>query len=296
MHSDPLLADRIARVLGQETRGLEIVDGGCTPALRLRVHLADGSTAFVKAATDGDTATWLRQEHVVYSQVRGDFLPAFLGFDAGDMPFLLIEDLSDAHWPPPWSGEQVDAVMGALEAMAATTPPPGLRSMEEKRGMLCGWRRVAENPEPFLALGVASRAWLERALPALLEADERLVLEGEALCHFDTRSDNLCLRGQRALLVDWNWACVGNARLDRAFFLPSLHADGGPAPQDVMPDSADVAPTAAGYFASMAGLPPIPTAPRVRPLQLRQLRHALPWAAHALSLPPPERTHWQTSA
>jgi hypothetical protein len=42
-----------------------------------------------------------------------------------------------------------------------------------------------------------------------------------------------------------------------------------------------------GFFAARAGLPPIPTAPHVREVQLAQLRTALPWAARALGLPPP---------
>ena len=41
-----------------------------------------------------------------------------------------------------------------------------------------------------------------------------------------------------------------------------------------------------GYFAARAGLPVIPNAPRVRAVQLAQLRTALPWAQRALGLPP----------
>ena len=36
------------------------------------------------------------------------------------------------------------------------------------------------------------------------------------------------------------------------------------------------------------GIPPIPQAPRVRDVRLSQLRAALPWAARALGLPPPD--------
>ena len=41
-----------------------------------------------------------------------------------------------------------------------------------------------------------------------------------------------------------------------------------------------------GFFASKAGLPG--AAARLRALQLRQLRAALPWAALELDLPPPD--------
>jgi hypothetical protein len=44
----------------------------------------------------------------------------------------------------------------------------------------------------------------------------------------------------------------------------------------------------AGFFAGRTGLPAPPTAPQVRPFQLRQAEVALPWAARELDLPPPE--------
>ena len=43
----------------------------------------------------------------------------------------------------------------------------------------------------------------------------------------------------------------------------------------------------AGFFCARAGDPPIPDAPHVRPLQIRQATTALPWAARALGLPEP---------
>jgi aminoglycoside phosphotransferase (APT) family kinase protein len=106
--------------------------------------------------------------------------------------------------------------------------------------------------------------------------------------HFDVRSDNLCIRDGRAILVDWNFACVGNPLADVACWLPSLHAEGGPAPDEILSEgAAELAALLAGYFASHAARPEIPEAPHVRTLQLRQARTALPWAARALGLPPP---------
>jgi hypothetical protein len=88
--------------------------------------------------------------------------------------------------------------------------------------------------------------------------------------------------------VDWNWACVGNPMVDVAFWLPSLRAQGGPRPEDVPASgAAELAAACAGFFRAHAARPPIPTAPHVRPLQLRHARTALPWAARALGLPSP---------
>jgi aminoglycoside phosphotransferase (APT) family kinase protein len=150
---------------------------------------------------------------------------------------------------------------------------------------------VAADPEPFLSLGFCSPDWLHDHLSTLAAASAIAEIEGTSLLHFDVRSDNLCLRDGRAVLVDWNSACVGNPLLDIASWLPSLEAEGGPAPHLILPDETlglpAIASLLAGYFCARAGLPPIPQAPHARPLQLMQSRTALPWAARLLDLPPP---------
>ena len=67
------------------------------------VELADGRRAFVKVALDEAAAEWLRQEHRVYSAVEAPFIPELLGWHDGEQTLLAIADLSDAHWPPPWT-------------------------------------------------------------------------------------------------------------------------------------------------------------------------------------------------
>jgi len=116
-----------------------------------------------------------------------------------------------------------------------------------------------------------------------------LPFEGDALLHLDVRSDNIALRDGRAVLVDWNWACVGNALLDVAAWAPSLHLEGGPAPDEFVrgPGVPELAAMLAGVWAARAGLPPPPTGPRVREGQRRQLTVALPWACRLLGIPEP---------
>ena len=113
-------------------------------------------------------------------------------------------------------------------------------------------------------------------------------IQVDDLLHFDVRSDNVCIQDGRAVLVDWNFACVGNPLADVSSWLPSLHAEGGPAPEEVVPDGvAELAALWAGFFGSHAGRPAVREAPHVRPLQLMQARTALAWAARSLGLPPP---------
>ena len=105
--------------------------------------------------------------------------------------------------------------------------------------------------------------------------------------HLDVRSDNLCFVPRGAVLVDWNCACLANGDLDIGFWLPSLQAEGGPAPEAVVGRRPELAALVSGYFAWRAGLPDIPEAPRVRLVQKQQLGPALAWAVRALGLPDP---------
>jgi hypothetical protein len=282
------LHERVTAALGADVTDSRPATGGYTQAERWLIRTADGRSAFVKAAVNKDTAEWLRAEHRIYTNVAGSFLPELLAWiDDEDNPVLVLDDLSEAVWPPPWTGKQVSRVLETLREVAATAPPPGLDSLASLRAYLTGWPVVAEDPSPFISLGLCSEDWLERALPELMAAESAFVLAGDALVHFDVRSDNICFANERTLLVDWNGAVVGNPVIDVAAWLPSLQAEGGPAPEELLPHAPEAASLVSGFFAARAGLPPIEQAPRVREVQLAQLRTALPWAARALDLPPP---------
>ena len=247
-----------------------------------------GRSAFVKIGATQLTAEWFRTEARNYESLRGGFLPRTLGFADGERPVLALEDLSDATWPPPWTGERVGLVVEALREVHETAPPAHLERLDEDRG--ADWRAIAADPSPFLALGLCSAAWLEGALPALEAAASSAPLAGDALVHLDIRSDNLCFRDGRAIIIDWNHATIANADLDLAFWAPSLHAEGGPPPEHLLPDAPGLAAWVAGFFCARAGLPPIPEAPHVRPLQIAQATTALPWVARALGLPSTSRS------
>ena len=252
-----------------------------------RVVLADGRTAFVKHALTSDAAEALRKERRMYEAVQGSFMPAYLGACDDATTLLVLEDLSRAEWPPPWSAARVDSVLASLDALHETSPPSGLDSLEAMRESVVGWGSVAASPELLLGTGLCSRAWLEESLPTLVAAGEAAALGGDDLLHFDVRSDNLCFVEGRAVLVDWNLACKGNRRFDVAFWLPSLTLEGGPDPWAILPDAGALAAAVAGFFAARAGLPAPSGAPTVREFQRAQAAVALPWAARELGLAPP---------
>jgi hypothetical protein len=261
---------------------------GYTPAERWMVDFADGTSCFVKAGATPYTANALRAEYnLIYSRLDAPFLAKLLGWQDGDVPLLILEDLSAAHWPPPWTSAQIDAVLRTLDAVHAIRltdlPDAGLGDSSEPGD----WQTVAHDPAAFLALGLCGEHWLKAALPSLLEQEQRGKERriGHDLVHRDIRSDNICLLGNRTVIVDWNWALRGHGELDLAGWVPSLQYEGGPAPEEVLPNAPHWAALISGYFAARAGLALIPNAPRVRAVQLAQLKTALPWAQRALGLP-----------
>jgi Phosphotransferase enzyme family len=281
-----VIEERVSAAVGRRLRSLRRVQTrGYALAFHAIAEFDDGSTAFVKAGAEEVTSQFLRDELRFYESVEGDFMPRLLGFDPGDPPLLVLEDLSDGRWPPPWDSSAIESVRESLAAIWATPPPEWVPSVtEEREQFLGGWAEVERDPAPFLSLGLCSSAWLEASLPALRTAAENAPVEGDALLHLDVRSDNICLTHRGAVLVDWNWVHRGDPDFDLAAWASSLHLEGGPPPEELLPGGGALGAALAGFFGARAGLPPPPTAPKVREFQLAQLEVALAWACRELAL------------
>jgi thiamine kinase-like enzyme len=279
----PDVTARVAGLLGWTPASWRPVAGGYTPAARYVAAKGD-ERVFVKVATTPLTATFLRREGFVYERLGGTFMPRFFGWDDHEsQPLLIIEDLSQAHWQPPWGRGTLDTVLEQLDWLHATKAE--LPSFPDVHGAIPGgWATIAQDPMPFLSLGLTTREWLARSLPRLVEAEADCRLEGSSVVHFDLRSDNICVTATGAKFVDWPAACLGNPELDLGGWLPSLCYEGGPLPESLLPNAPEVAAWVSGYFAARAGLPIIPDAPFVRRVQREQLSTALPWVTRALGL------------
>jgi hypothetical protein len=273
----PAVVARAETLLGAEAESwARVVRGGYSMNEHWTAVFADGTNAFLKTGRIDPSPQWLRDEHAVLQQVSGPHMPRLLAFEDGEAPLLALEDLMPARWPPPWRDGDVELVREALAEVAALhAAVPRLVEIAAT-----GWRTVEADPQPFLTTGLRDAVWLERMLPALIEAAEAAPLDGTSLLHCDVRSDNLCLKDGRAVLVDWNHARLGDARFDVAFWLPSLALERGPSPRQFGVD--EYAAVVAGFFASHAGLPKPAGAPTVRAFQRAQAEVALEWAEAVL--------------
>ncbi|MGH7541566.1 MAG: aminoglycoside phosphotransferase family protein, partial [Gemmatimonadota bacterium] len=209
--------ERARRALGVEPVAWRPVRGHGAPSTRrFVVELPDGSSVFVKIAAFDYVADWFRDEQAAYEALTGQpYLPRVVGWDDdGTAPLLALEDLSGARWPPPWAIDDVDTVLGALDAIHSGKPLRSLPLAQERQFGLDGWPEVARDPGPIVATGVCAADWLAQHIGTLRAASAAARIAGSDLLHFDVRSDNLCIRDGLALLVDWNHACIGNALLD----------------------------------------------------------------------------------
>jgi hypothetical protein len=278
---------------------------GLTAAQRFVARFTDGSSAFVKAAVDADTERWLRTDHLIMSTVDGDLVPRIIAWiEEGQRSVLVLEDLSDGYWPADhfreengrrrpvlWKPGQLQLAFEALDRLAAIAAPVSLPSLEA--APLDEWATIAATPAPFLALDLCSPTWLDRAIDGLVAAERSIDLSGGMLVHHDVRSDNVCFRDDRAILVDWSEACRGNPRYDLANFLSGCALEGGPDPFDVMPDGGALA----AWLGARAARRALGEAGRAPTWLIRVMKRIaiidLQWATRSLGLPAWDGPSWQ---
>jgi len=290
--------------------------GGYAASATFHLVLANGRRAFFKAGyppPPGSAAIFPidREEkryHALAPWMRR-WAPRLLGsFRVADWHVLLLEDLGPATMPP-WTADKTRRAARSYARWHRSTLGarlPRWLSRTQHHGFGIYWSRLAERGE---LLGTASlagdaeddaREWIDVALPVLRQRERDLTRSRRpfVLLHFDTRSDNVRLVGDRLVMFDWPFASVGPAEFDTAAFAQAVAAEGGPAPERVIGWYEEVLPLRsreldasiagiAGYFADRSWRPPMPGLPRIRSIQRRQLKATLAWAARRFDLPDP---------
>ena len=117
-----MIERRVAEAVGKPVRSVRPVETrGYALAFHGIAEFEDGTTAFVKAGAEQVTSSFLRDELRFYKDVQASFMPALLGYDEADPPFLVLEDLTGARWPPPWDVAAVASVRDSLSLVAAVS-------------------------------------------------------------------------------------------------------------------------------------------------------------------------------
>jgi hypothetical protein len=179
------VVEAVAAATGARPMFWEHVVAGHTHAEKWPVALRGGRRAFVKAGTEPSARAQIDREASVLEAVAAPYMPRVHGAsDIEDWSVLVLEDLSDEHWPPPYpdSGKRL---LESVQQVAATPPPPDLHRRPEGRPLGTYWQRISHEPEPVLAHGLFSAAWLEQAQPVLHAAESAARLAGDDFLHDD---------------------------------------------------------------------------------------------------------------
>ena len=271
---------------------------GFSPGLAVRVRLANGRRAFVKAVgpePNPDSPGAHRSEaRVMAALPRSAPAPRLLwSLDRSGWVSLAFEDVDGAHPTLPWRPDELGRVLAMVAdlARALTPAPAGMPQIADRlEDAFVGWRRLAAAHAAGDDDLAALDPWTVRHLDRLadLEAGWPRAAEGPTLLHADLRADNLLLTPTRVVAVDWPWACVGAAWVDLLLLLPSVAMQGGPDPEATFaahPVAAAADPRAvttalaawAGYLVFGSRQPPPPGLPTLRAFQLGQGVVALDW-------------------
>ena len=267
------------------------VVAGHTHAEKWLVELADGRSVFVKAALEPRARAQVEREAALLESVAAPYMPHVHGASTVDgWAVLVLEDLTRAHWPPPYD-DRGEALLDTVRQVAATTTPPWLQRRPEGRPFGTYWQRIADDPAPVLAHGLFSAKWLEMAQPALHAAESSAVLAGDDFLHDDVWAGNVCYTERGAVLIDWASATIGDRRIDLAYALLSIRETGAMPPAVEFADEAVYAALLAGANAYQAAQPvdeSIKHASVLRAGWLHDLEYALEWACELLELPSPQ--------
>lgn len=292
---------RIVRAAVEDIVGWPVAEattqrGGFSPGAAARIRSADGRRAFVKAVSstqNPDSPDIHRREARVAAALPATAPVARLigTYDDGIWVALVFSDV-DGHLPAlPWRADQLSMVLEGIGGLhEALTPSPAASVPDidtDLAPVMTCWQRLSDDP----AIRDRADDWCRRHLGRLIERERDWAagVRGETLLHTDLRADNILLTGIDGIaVVDWPWATRGAAWVDVALMAPSVAAQGGPAPTELLRrcrSSTAVAEEVliplvvalAGYL-TYSGLKPPPAGlPTLRRFQVMQGRAARAW-------------------
>jgi hypothetical protein len=265
--------------------------GGFSPGLAARLRTRDGRRCFVKAVSEKanpDTPGIHRREAEVVAGLPPDAaVPQLLWtYDQEGWVALGFTDIDGRTPAQPWLPRELDMVVAGLQRLHEMLTPSPIESSSAAQAFashIRGWDELQSTQ----AAGLDS--WSARNLERLveLEASAPAMLSGQTLLNFDVRADNILIAGDRVFFVDWPWARIGPPFVEWLALAPSVHMQGGPAPEELLrrvplAGVSEQAINAAlssltGYFLAYSRRPPPPGIPTVRAFQAAQGEVALAW-------------------
>jgi aminoglycoside phosphotransferase (APT) family kinase protein len=318
------VVSKVEDLVKSKVSAAETVWGGFSPSANFKLQFANDQIYFAKGCHPDQTAAGKRAfESEVKTYRELGFLQNYAPRNYGtveeeDWSFLLMEYVSGANRVLPWNKEKMTRVLERIADYQKVS-----QGYEGKIAAVEGcimadffepndWREILENEardlENFYEQPAAARRWFDEYGPDLIRREEAIktlpvVDDYKAIVHFDLRSDNIVIKNDEPLFVDWSYPVWASALIDLAGFVPSAIGEGGPFKAREMVEIYEkclgykfdrdhwmtLAVRMASFFGCRASQPTIPALPRLRWVQRLQFFPALEWAAEMVGLPrPPE--------
>lgn len=223
------------------------VEGGFSKAKRGLVTLPDGKQIFVKLGTEESTRKWAKKEVALYRFLKKQgftSIPELLATNADETAFA-IEALTEQtgwDWSNQWTIERLETTLSAVDELAKIFPEDKEKEIltEEVFSQSDdGWGPLAQSEDMQELLRGRLRAHNRNDLVDRLDFNKeaqrsaRFVFRNDVLGHHDIRADNCAWNAEdkRVKLVDWNWAQIGDPRIDISALLVNVQNSG----LDVLP-------------------------------------------------------------
>lgn len=280
--------DLVESTLGGRIVEFENQQGGYSKGAAARVKVDSGARGFVKAIChsgyEGTFALYQAEVRALRSLPESVPAPRLMAaFEDDEWIALVIEDVDGSH---PKTVEQVRSVLDLVALLPRVDAESALPDVaDEYAGVADLWNSIPRDSPMLSAWGRANfdyLAWQARRGPS--------VMQGNHLVHADLRPDNILIDKQgKVWLLDWPYACTGNAWFDAMLFLfdcslkfseVDLDAEFSAHTLFVGVSSEDIDSVLAlhlGYYIDRAGLPAVEVPASLREFQRRNANAIMAW-------------------
>lgn len=221
---------------------LKSVPGGYSNVKKGLLELPDGTWVFVKKGIDPQTNMWTKKEVTMYqflSRHNYPHIPKVLAVNSDQTGFVLEAITTDNGWTwdDIWDDERLDVTFGAMNDLANIslsgdeTEDLKTKSLSEEDD---GWAKLARSADLQTSLRQKLMAIARQDVIDLIKVNElanqsaKYVFKNDTLVHNDIRADNCAWNsGQKQVcLIDWNWAQIGDKRIDTCALLVNIQKSG----------------------------------------------------------------------
>lgn len=225
-----------------ELDNLKPVDGGFTFAKRGLATLPGGNQVFVKLGLHENTKLWAKNEIGVYRFLHQNYyphIPQLLAVNSDQTGFVLSAYTPEAgwNWKDQWDESRLNKTLEAMDELAAIKPQGQDYKFFSEKSLSVdddGWAPLASSGphqqkliEKLLAI---NRSDITQALNFDSEAkiSNQFIFRQDQLVHNDVRADNCAWKAStgEVCLVDWNWAELGDRRVDQSATLVHVQKSG----------------------------------------------------------------------